>query len=122
MLSFIGLPPFAGFFIKYLILYEFFISNHKIISILFLFFSLISSFYYFKVIKILYFTKKKNVSSKIYNIVFLNDVKYYFNYKTNLVLLNLLIFLNLILNFGFPFFFLKIFKKIIWFLTNFFAI
>ena len=58
-LSLIGLPPFAGFFAKYLILYQFFISEYRLIAIFFLFFSLISSFFYFKIIKIVYFTKKK---------------------------------------------------------------
>lgn len=121
MLSLIGLPPFAGFFAKYLILYQIFISNYKFLSLIFLFFSLISSFYYFKVIKMLYFTKKKNLSTKFSNLIYLNSTKYYLNYNfKNKIILFFLILINLVLNYGCPFYFfflirliLKIILKII---------
>jgi NADH:ubiquinone oxidoreductase subunit 2 (subunit N) len=110
LLSFIGLPPFCGFFSKYLVLYQFFIYNFKLTSFIFLFFSIISSFYYFKIIKIIYFSKKKNLNHKYSNLILLNNQKYLINYKTNTFLLNLLILINLVFNFGFPFFFVKFLK------------
>jgi NADH:ubiquinone oxidoreductase subunit 2 (subunit N) len=110
LLSFIGLPPFCGFFSKYLVLYQFFIYNFKLTSFIFLFFSIISSFYYFKIIKIIYFSKKKNLNHKYSNLILLNNQKYLINYKTNKLLLNLLILINLVFNFGFPFFFVKFLK------------
>jgi NADH-quinone oxidoreductase subunit N len=49
--SFLGLPPLVGFLPKILIFYNLYQANYIITCILFILFSLISAFYYFKIIK-----------------------------------------------------------------------
>jgi len=65
-----GLPPFAGFFAKYFILYTLVKSHMYFISFILIFFSLISIYYYVKIIKVIFFDSKikfsviKNSSSQ----------------------------------------------------------
>lgn len=55
LFSFMGLPPFAGFIIKFGLLKILIISQNYGFFLLFLIINLISSFYYLRIIKLLYF-------------------------------------------------------------------
>ena len=57
MFSFIGMPPFAGFFGKYYILYSAIKASEINLAIIGLLSSVVSAFYYLKIIKHLYFDK-----------------------------------------------------------------
>lgn len=59
LISLSGLPPLFGFYIKFFILQHFFIIKYKIIGLFVVIFSLISSIYYLRIIKTLFFEKKK---------------------------------------------------------------
>lgn len=72
--SMIGIPPFAGFFIKYNILLSLMNSKQYYLAVLALLCTLISTFYYLRIIKTLYFTNKPNDSTKffmpkVYNLI-----------------------------------------------------
>ena len=56
-----GFPPFAGFFSKYLILMECFKYNNNLLGIIFLLISVITCYYYLKVIKICIHDNKDNL-------------------------------------------------------------
>jgi len=67
MLSMSGIPPLAGFFVKFEILYALIESEYYNIGLLALFLTVCSFFYYLRVIKILYFEpiKKYELSFKL---------------------------------------------------------
>ncbi len=58
MFSNIGLPPLAGFFGKYFIFYQAIAEREFILAILGILTSVVASFYYLKVVKVMYFTDK----------------------------------------------------------------
>lgn len=58
LFSFLGLPPFSGFFQKYLILYLLDINNILNIILIVLILNLLSSFYYLRIIKFLTINEK----------------------------------------------------------------
>lgn len=62
-LSLAGLPPFLGFFSKFFIFSGIVFVNYIYVILFFIFYSLYSSIYYFKILKQLYFFKieKKNI-------------------------------------------------------------
>lgn len=68
LFSFLGLPPFSGFFSKYLILFILNLNNFLNLTIIILILNIISSFYYLKIIKLLISNEKFS-----YNI---NSLKY----------------------------------------------
>jgi NADH-quinone oxidoreductase subunit N len=84
LFSFLGLPPFSGFFSKYLILYILNLNNFLTISIFILILNLLSSFYYLRLIKFL------NINEKFFyyinSLYFLNNNKnlFFINFTTNL--------------------------------------
>jgi NADH-quinone oxidoreductase subunit N len=57
--SLAGIPPFAGFFGKYMILYALMDSGLRLGLVFFFIFSCVSAFYYLRVIKVLIFDKVK---------------------------------------------------------------
>ena len=57
ILSLSGFPPFGGFFIKYLLLLNLLYTNSYFIFSLFLIINVISSFYYIRLIRLLFFNK-----------------------------------------------------------------
>lgn len=64
VLSMSGIPPLAGFYVKYDILFELIQSEYYIIAFITLLLSVISFFYYLRIIKILYFDNN-NLSYKL---------------------------------------------------------
>jgi NADH-quinone oxidoreductase subunit N len=62
-LSMIGLPPFLGFISKILILFTIFKSKYYLIFFLTLFFSSLASFYYLRIIKIIFFEKAQKINN-----------------------------------------------------------
>lgn len=56
LLSFAGLPPFAGFFAKFYIFYELWLAGHTFSVILMILMSFISTYYYLRLIKCLFFS------------------------------------------------------------------
>lgn len=60
MLSMSGIPPLAGFFVKFEILYALVESEFYVITLLVLLLTVFSFFYYLRIIKILYFEPIKN--------------------------------------------------------------
>lgn len=63
--SMIGLPPFAGFFGKYYVFLSMLQSNELLLVIIGLISSIISAFYYLKIVKYLYFFKPLKPFKKI---------------------------------------------------------
>jgi NADH-quinone oxidoreductase subunit N len=59
-----GIPPFAGFYAKYDILYTLFNSLETFILFLVLLLSVISFFYYLRIIKILNFDVEHKITSQ----------------------------------------------------------
>jgi len=64
--SMIGIPPFAGFFIKYSVISLLIANGQYYLSALALLCTLISAFYYLRIIKILYFVNRPNLSTKFF--------------------------------------------------------
>ena len=64
--SMIGIPPFAGFFIKYNVISLLIANGQYYLSALALLCTLISAFYYLRIIKILYFINRPNLSTKFF--------------------------------------------------------
>merc|ERR1712187_133098 len=61
LLSLGGLPPFSGFFSKYLFFKSLLFSDMYLLALFIVLFSLLSIYYYVKIIKIIFFdSKKKN--------------------------------------------------------------
>jgi proton-translocating NADH-quinone oxidoreductase chain N len=58
LFSFLGLPPFSGFFSKYFILFILNLNNFLNLTIIILILNIISSFYYLKIIKLLISNEK----------------------------------------------------------------
>lgn len=107
LLSLCGLPPFLGFFNKYFILIQLININHYILSFFILILSIISTFYYFKVIKSIYYIKNYNLSIKLKNLSFKLNFNYkinFFYYSKNLFIL--IFFLSLINLFGIIFYYI----------------
>lgn len=61
LLSLGGLPPFSGFFGKYLFFKSLLFSDMYIIALVLILFSLLSIYYYVKIIKIIFFDSKKKI-------------------------------------------------------------
>ncbi|AVP87549.1 NADH dehydrogenase subunit N [Candidatus Phycorickettsia trachydisci] len=57
ILSFIGIPPLVGFSAKYYVLYSLFVNNRYLLVLLGLLTTLVTSFYYLRIIKVLFFDK-----------------------------------------------------------------
>jgi NADH-quinone oxidoreductase subunit N len=64
MFSLIGIPPFAGFFAKYIILYEALKAKLYLLFAIGLLSALIASYYYLKIIAMLYFSKS-NIMGRV---------------------------------------------------------
>jgi NADH-quinone oxidoreductase subunit N len=71
LFSFLGLPPFSGFFSKYLILFILNLNNLLSLTIIILILNIISSFYYLKIIKLLISNEK--FSYNINSLEYLNN-------------------------------------------------
>jgi NADH:ubiquinone oxidoreductase subunit 2 (subunit N) len=71
LFSFLGMPPFSGFFSKYLILFILNLNNFLSLTIIILIFNIISSFYYLKIIKLL--TSNEKFSYNINSLEYLNN-------------------------------------------------
>ena len=56
--SFAGIPPMSGFFSKFYILFSMVKSGHYILALIAIISSVISCFYYLRIVKIMYFDKK----------------------------------------------------------------
>ncbi len=61
MFSSAGVPPLAGFFSKFLILISILKQGYLITAILAILFSVISAYYYLRIVKIMYFDEPKNI-------------------------------------------------------------
>jgi NADH-quinone oxidoreductase subunit N len=75
--SIAGLPPFGGFYTKYFILLDLINTKSYLIVLFILLLSVISTFYYIRIIKIIFFNK---------NLVL--NKEYYFNFQNNTLLFN----------------------------------
>jgi NADH-quinone oxidoreductase subunit N len=69
MLAFVGVPPLLGFYSKFYLLYFLWLENSFFLFFLFLFFSLLSAFYYIRIGRVFFnindFYINYGVSSKI---------------------------------------------------------
>ena len=61
MLSYIGIPPFLGFHAKLFIIQSLVVSNSIMLSIFAVAMTVIGSYYYLRVIKVMYFDKSKEI-------------------------------------------------------------
>ena len=61
MLSYIGIPPFLGFHAKLFIIQSLVISNNIMLSIFAVVMTVIGSYYYLRVIKVMYFDKSSEI-------------------------------------------------------------
>jgi NADH-quinone oxidoreductase subunit N len=75
--SIAGLPPFGGFYTKYFILLDLINIKAYFVVLFILLLSVISTFYYIRIIKIIFFNK---------NLVL--NKEYYFNFQNNTLLFN----------------------------------
>lgn len=67
MFSTAGIPPLAGFFSKFYIISSLIMSQHIIIAIIAVLFSVISAYYYLRIVKIMYFDSSNSKTIKIAN-------------------------------------------------------
>jgi len=65
MLSFIGIPPLLGFHAKLFIIQSLILTNHIFLGIFAVLMTVIGSYYYLKVIKVMYFDNSENQLSSI---------------------------------------------------------
>ena len=75
MLSMAGIPPLVGFFTKFYIIFSVINSQFYFLAIILLICSVVSAFYYLKVIKIIYFDSDNNI---IFDKVIFNTKLLYF--------------------------------------------
>lgn len=69
--SFAGIPPFSGFLSKVLIIFNLVLENNLVVSVILILVSIVSSYYYLKIIKTLFFEKNsKSQSSRQYLTLF----------------------------------------------------
>jgi len=61
MFSTAGIPPLAGFFSKFFILTAILSQGHLVAAILAVLFSVVSAYYYLRIVKIMYFDEPQNV-------------------------------------------------------------
>lgn len=84
-----GLPPFAGFLSKFFVILQLVINDNNLSALLLLFIASISTFYYVKIIKIIFF-EKMNVKNDNENFsIFINE--YFFTFNNFLFLIILII-------------------------------
>lgn len=98
LFSLLGLPPLAGFFIKFFILNNL-INNSYIFLVLFIILlTVITSFYYLRLIKIIFFEKKNNFNYFIFPenfkiiyilLLLINIFNIFFIYFLNLFIINI---------------------------------
>ncbi len=91
-----GVPPFAGFFAKIIIILELIARNSFLTAVLLILVSSASAFYYIRVLKILFFEKKnKKNQEDSFQIIFTNshNQKIYFIFALFLIFLILFLFL-----------------------------
>lgn len=65
LLNLAGIPPLAGFFAKYIIIKELILQNNFYLPIFVVFASVVSLFYYLKIIKTIYFSTEANNDSVV---------------------------------------------------------
>jgi NADH-quinone oxidoreductase subunit N len=90
-----GLPPLAGFFLKFLIVFELIKNSFFSVGIFLIFFSTISIYYYIKLIKLIFF-EKPHFTKHLNNSVFESDSDlFHLSTSTSFILiLNSLFFFN----------------------------
>lgn len=91
--SLIGIPPIAGFFSKFFIFLSAFKSNYFNLIFIAIFFNILSSFYYLKLIKIICFEKKK-INKILNNITKIQTILLLINTQ---IILFIYLFFNIIL-------------------------
>ena len=74
MLSMAGIPPFVGFFGKFYVFIAAIENELYVLSILGVLASVISAYYYLRIIKIMYFDEKNNEEQLIFKISFQSKV------------------------------------------------
>lgn len=91
--SIAGLPPFGGFYTKYFILLDLINVKLYFIVLFILLLSVISTFYYIRIIKIIFFNRSLIINTNYFN-EFQNNTLFFNSKNINLIffLLNILIF------------------------------
>ena len=60
--SFAGIPPFSGFLAKFFIIFSLIFTNNLLVSIILILVSIVSTYYYLRIIKILFFDNYRSLS------------------------------------------------------------
>lgn len=63
--SMIGIPPLAGFFAKYYVLYNLISIEEYVLAVIAIISSVLAAFYYLRIIKAIYFDESKNLPKKV---------------------------------------------------------